>query len=58
MCVGSLRCGSRADFWPFYGFLCKRFSLYIKVALGSHWRDVTRILSKVSCFFIEILSFS
>ena len=58
MCVGSLRCGSRADFWPFYGLLCKRFSLYIKVALGSHWRDVTRILSKVSCFFIEILSFS
>ena len=25
MCVTSLVCGPRADFWPFYGFLCKRF---------------------------------
>ena len=31
MCVTSLLCGPRADLWPFYGFLCKRFSLYIKV---------------------------
>ena len=30
-CVTSLLCGPRADLWPFYGFLCKRFSLYIKV---------------------------
>ena len=30
MCVASLLCGPRADLWPFYGFLCKRFSLYIK----------------------------
>ena len=30
MCVTSLLCGPRADLWPFYGFLCKRFSLYIK----------------------------
>ena len=31
MCVASLLCGPRADLWPFYGFLCERFSLYIKV---------------------------
>ena len=31
MCVTSLLYGPRADLWPFYGFLCKRFSLYIKV---------------------------
>ena len=31
MCVTSLLCGPRADLSPFYGFLCKRFSLYIKV---------------------------
>ena len=31
-CVNtSLLCGPRADLWPFYGFLCERFSLYIKV---------------------------
>ena len=34
MCVPSLLCGPRADLWPFYGFLCKRFSLYIKVYQG------------------------
>ena len=33
MCVTSFLCGPRADLWPFYGFLCKRFSLYIKVFL-------------------------
>ena len=27
MSVMSLLCGPRADLWPFYGFLCKRFSL-------------------------------
>ena len=26
MCVTSLLCGPRANLWPFYGFLCKRFS--------------------------------
>ena len=31
MCVKSLLCGLRADLSPFYGFWCKRFSLYIKV---------------------------
>ena len=31
MCVKSLLCGRRADLSPFYGFWCKRFSLYIKV---------------------------
>ena len=30
MCVTSLLCGPRADLWPFYGFLCERFSLYVK----------------------------
>jgi len=30
MCVTSVLCGPRADLWLFYGFLCKRFSLYIK----------------------------
>ena len=34
MCVTSLLCGPRANLWPFYGFLCKRFSLYIKVYQG------------------------
>ena len=33
MCVTSFLCGPRADLWPFYGFLCKRFSLYVKVFL-------------------------
>ena len=31
MCVTSLLCGPRADLGPFYGFLCKRIALYIKV---------------------------
>ena len=30
MCVTSLLCSPQADLWAFYGFLCKRFSLYIK----------------------------
>ena len=35
MCVTSLLCGPLAELWaPFYGFLCKRFSLYIKVYQG------------------------
>ena len=38
MCVTSLLCGPRADVWPFYGFLCKRFSLYIKVYLWLNHR--------------------
>ena len=33
MCVTSFLCGPRADLWTFYAFLCKRFSLYIKVNL-------------------------
>ena len=32
--VTSLLCGPRAYLWPFYGFLCGRFSLYIKVYQG------------------------
>ena len=31
MFVTSLLCGPWADLWPFYGFLYKRFSVYIKV---------------------------
>ena len=34
MCVSSLLCDPRTELWPFYGFLCKRFSLYIKVYQG------------------------
>ena len=34
ICVASLLCGPRADLWQFYGFLCKRFSLYVKVYQG------------------------
>ena len=34
ICVTSLLCGPRADLWPFYGFLFKRFSLYIKLYQG------------------------
>ena len=29
MCVKSPLCGPQADLWPFYGFLFKRFSLYV-----------------------------
>ena len=29
MCVTSLLCGPLADLWPFYGFACRRFSLFI-----------------------------
>ena len=60
MCVTSLLCGPRANLWPFYGFLCKRFSLYIKThksACGPHGRDVTHILSKVSCFLLKSFLF-
>ena len=34
MCVASLLCGPWADLWPFHGFLCERFSVYIKVYQG------------------------
>ena len=46
----ALKCvlrGPRADLWPFYGFLCKQFSLY----KGLH------ILSKVSCFLLKSFHF-
>ena len=49
MCVTSLLCGPRAELWPFYEFLCKRF--------GPHRRDVTHILSKVSCFLLKSFHF-
>ena len=44
MCVTSLLCGPRADLWPFYGVLCKK-NRPVR-------RDVTHILSKVSCFLV------
>ena len=44
MCVTSLLSGPRADLWPFYGFLCKRFSLYIKVYQG--WALQRGVVSK------------
>ena len=66
----SLLCGPRADLWPFYGFLCKRFSLYktvyikthktainLLLARRPHRRDVTHILSKVSCFLLKPFHF-
>ena len=34
MCVTSLLCGQWADLCPVYGFLCKQFSLYMKVYQG------------------------
>ena len=34
MCVTSLLCGQWADLWPFFGWYCKRFSLYIKAYQG------------------------
>ena len=41
-CV-SLLSGPRADLWPFYGFLCKRFSLYLKITNGKeHYRVLPR----------------
>ena len=43
-CVTSLLCGPRADLWPFYGFLCKRFSVYIKVYQGGHSSEVARLI--------------
>ena len=55
MCVTSLLCGPRTDLWPFYGFLCKRFSLYIKplyIEKTVYRKDVTHIFSKVSCFLL------
>ena len=41
MCVTSLLCVPRADLWPFYWFLCKRFSLYIKVGHSSEEARLT-----------------
>ena len=41
MCVTSLLCGPQADLWPFWGFLCKRFSLYIKVYLCKERKQFT-----------------
>ena len=41
VCVTSLLCGPRAELWPFYGFLCKRFSLYIKIYLDMERKPFT-----------------
>ena len=51
MCVTSLLCGPQADLWPFYGFSCKRFSLYINVP-QRRWgrRNVCRSQA-ISCLF-------
>ena len=37
MCVTSLLCSPRADIWRFYGFLGKRFSLYIQNFACKRW---------------------
>ena len=34
MCVASVLCSPRADLWPCYRFLCKRFSLYLGLYPG------------------------
>ena len=47
MSVTSLLCGPRADLWPFYGFLCKRFSLCKPLPLRNN-ADVHR------CSYFEL----
>ena len=51
--VKSLLCGPRADLWPFYGFICKWFSQYIKVYQGSalQRRGPTEIPRETACKF-------
>ena len=51
MCVMSLLCSPRVDLWPFYGFYVNGFLSY--KTRGLHRRDVTHILSKVSCFYLN-----
>ena len=43
MWVTSLLCGSRAESWPFYGFLCKRFSLYIPLYMKTFFFLLTAV---------------
>ena len=58
MCVTSLLYGPRADLWPFYGFLCKRFSLCIKVYPWTTQETRNTHFKWGRLFFIEILWFS
>ena len=44
VCITSLLCGPRADLWPFYGLLCKRVSLYIKVYIKTHKTAINRLV--------------
>ena len=56
MCVTSLLCGPRADLWPFYGFLCKLFSLYIEFynfEFSFQPRSKWLVKRIVSYFFIQ-----
>ena len=53
MCVKSLLCGPRADLWPFYGFLCKRFSLYIKVNLFECYATMPMLADARRCSYFE-----
>ena len=46
MCVTSLLCGPRADLWPFYGFLCERFSV-----------NRSKVRETIGFFPIQILIF-
>ena len=55
MCVTSLLCRPRADLWPFYGFLCKRFSLYIKVYQGWALRREKTAQSTIAAFVAKYL---
>ena len=50
MCVTSLLCGPRADLWPFYGFLCKRFSLYTR---GKKARQVRLSTRRIRLSFVK-----
>ena len=46
-CVTSLLCGPRTDLWPFYGFLCKRFSLYFRVT-QYYWDKKLLVITEVA----------
>ena len=48
MCVSSFLCGPRTDLWPFYEFLWKQFSFYVKVYNGSKRLSPTPSVSNLS----------
>ena len=48
MCITSLLCGPRVDLWPFCGFLCKRFSFYVKFTKNEvgHSSEAARLIHR------------